>query len=455
MDAPQIQYAKTSDGVNIAFWTLGEGMPVVEMPAGIFSHIQLEWRTPQLRRWYERVAQKRMLVRYDGRGTGLSDRDVADYSLDAHVLDLQAVVDRIGIQRFCLFGLFNYAPVAINYAVQHPERVSRLALWMAGARYADASPGWRAFLELMDKDWSLFSEAMAGLMGGDPEEVRAASVFIRQSVTPETAKAIIDANRQFDVTSLLPKVTAPTLVLHRPEAPFTDVDLGKRLASQIPNARLVLLEGTSGFAMVGDVEAVIDAFDEFLGEGETPSEREPAPSLPSGTAVILFADIADSTALTERLGDAAFRDKARALDTALRSAITSNGGTAIEGKLLGDGVLATFGAAREAIACAMAIHRMAGSGVGGRGSRPEDEALLLHVGIHAGDVIREEGNVYGGAVNIASRVAGEAAAGETLVSGTVRDLARTSAGVTFDDRGERELKGVGEPVRVWAVVAGR
>ncbi len=104
-------------------------------------------------------------------------------------------------------------------------------------------------------------------------------------------------------------------------------------------------------------------------------------------------------------------------------------------------MLATFGSAREAIACAAACHA-AGSHAG----------PPLHVGIHAGDVIREANNVYGGAVNIAARVAGEAAEGETLVSGTVRDLARTSAGVSFEDRGERELKGIGEPVRVWAVV---
>ena len=102
--------------------------------------------------------------------------------------------------------------------------------------------------------------------------------------------------------------------------------------------------------------------------------------------------------------------------------------------------MALFGAAREAIACAQALHDAANS-----------VELQLHVGIHAGDVLREEGNVYGGAVNIASRVANDAGAGETLVSQTVRDLARTSAGVSFEDRGERELKGVGEPVRVWAV----
>jgi class 3 adenylate cyclase len=180
------------------------------------------------------------------------------------------------------------------------------------------------------------------------------------------------------------------------------------------------------------------ALDQFLREDL--EQAQASDNLRSGTAIILFADIADSTALTERLGDAAFRAKARELDEALRRAITSNGGTAIEGKLLGDGVLATFGAAREAIACAQACH-----------SAATNASLALHVGIHAGDVIREEGNVYGGAVNIAARISGEAAAGETLVSATVRDLARTSAGVSFEDRGERELKGVGESVRVYEV----
>ena len=154
-------------------------------------------------------------------------------------------------------------------------------------------------------------------------------------------------------------------------------------------------------------------------------------TIPSGTAIILFADIVDSTALTERLGDTAFRDKARGLDEAMRAAIRENGGTPVEGKTLGDGVLAVFTSAKQAIACAQACHDAAGAA-----------GLSLHAGIHAGDVIREADNVYGGAVNIAARVAAASAAGETLVSGTVRDLARTSAGVTFEDRGEQELKGI-------------
>ena len=160
-----------------------------------------------------------------------------------------------------------------------------------------------------------------------------------------------------------------------------------------------------------------------------------------GTAIILFADIVDSTALTERMGDAAFRAKARDLDGSLRAVIRENGGTAIEGKLLGDGVLAVFTSARQAIEAALAC--------GEAGSHP---GLPLHLGLHAGDVIREDNNVYGGAVNIASRISGLSAPGEVLVSRTVADLARTSAGVRFEDRGEQALKGIDDPVRVWAVL---
>src|SRR5437867_10651470 len=134
----------------------------------------------------------------------------------------------------------------------------------------------------------------------------------------------------------------------------------------------------------------------------------------------LTADIAGSTALTERLGDAAFRAKARDLDSSLRTIIHDHSGTAIEGKLLGDGVLAVFTSARQAIEAALVCGRAGG-----------DAGLPLHLGLHAGDVIREENNVYGGAVNIASRISGLSAPGEVLVSDIVRGLARTSAGVRF------------------------
>lgn len=170
-------------------------------------------------------------------------------------------------------------------------------------------------------------------------------------------------------------------------------------------------------------------------------QRGPDPLKTSGTtAVILFSDIADSTGMTERLGDGAFRDASRALDERLREAIRGAGGTPIDGKLLGDGVMAVFASAREAIDAAWRCNDVSAH-----------SELPLHLGIHAGDVIHELDNVYGGAVNIASRICGLSAPGEILVSDVVRGMARTSTGVTFEDRGEQEMKGVGDPVRVYAV----
>jgi hypothetical protein len=154
----------------------------------------------------------------------------------------------------------------------------------------------------------------------------------------------------------------------------------------------------------------------------------------------MFADIVDSTALTEQMGDAAFRTLARGLDEHLRTIIREHDGMAIDGKLLGDGVLATFASAKSAIEGALAC-----------GAAGHEGGLPLHLGLHAGDVIRETNNVFGGAVNIAARISALSAPGEVLVSDVVRGLARTSAGVVFQDRGEHALKGIADPQRVYAV----
>ena len=157
-------------------------------------------------------------------------------------------------------------------------------------------------------------------------------------------------------------------------------------------------------------------------------------------AVILFTDIVDSTALTERMGDTVFRTASRTLDEAMRVAMREAGGSPVDGKVLGDGVMGVFTSASQAIVAARRCIELSAEG-----------ELQLHVGLHAGDVTHEAGNVYGGAVNIASRICGLSAPGEVLVSRTVADLARTSAGVVFEDRGEFALKGIGDAVRVYAV----
>ncbi len=147
---PRIQYAKTKDGVNIAFYTLGEGgTPFVFMPDLPVGNIQSEWQYPQYRRWYERLAETRMVVRYDGRGSGLSDRDITDYSLDARVRDLNAVVNRLSLENFALWATHDDGPTAVVYAGRQSERVTHLVLWCTYSRTSD--PPWAKSLDAMTK----------------------------------------------------------------------------------------------------------------------------------------------------------------------------------------------------------------------------------------------------------------------------------------------------------------
>ncbi|OGO46024.1 MAG: hypothetical protein A2W34_02980, partial [Chloroflexi bacterium RBG_16_64_32] len=311
---PRIQYAKTKDGVSIAFWTLGEGMPVVDMPMTVFSHVQLEWQVPEWRSYYERLAENRKVVRYDPRGAGLSERDVADFSLDAYLLDLEAVVDHLGLEGFVLYGSFALGPVAIAYAARHPERVSRLLLWCSWARASDAyrSAQGQTLIALRETDWEIYTETVAHLLMGwsTGEPARRFAALLRESGAQEALRAGLRSVTEFDVTPLLPQVKVPTLVLHRRQVPVPDLGVARALASGIPDARLALLEGASLAPFLGDTEAVVTAIDEFLSEGEEAApEAEPAEA--GAFRTVLFTDVEGSTALTQRLGDAKARDLLR------------------------------------------------------------------------------------------------------------------------------------------------
>ncbi len=438
---PRIQYAQTTDGVSIAFWTMGEGAPLVCLPPYGWSHLQLEWQEPQTRTWYERLARTRRLVRFDVRGMGLSTRNVDDFSLEAILRDLEAVADHLELEKFALYGTGPNAPLAITYAARHPERVAHLILFNPQLIVFETGGAGAALLQVAKADWKTFTEAIAqaSLGWSEGDSARWFASFIRQSVEQDTWLQMLKDYVEIDATPFLPEVSAPTLVLAHSGQRGFDASRVSDFASQMQNARVAFLkEIRSELKEIGSEQ--LSAIDEFLSAGQ---ETEPKTELPEGMAVILFADIVESTALTEELGDTAFREKARELDKSLRAIIGEAGGTPVEGKVLGDGVLAVFTSARQAIDCAL---RCNGAG--------ESVGLQLHLGIHAGDVIREGNNVYGGAVNIAARIATASAPGEVLVSDTVRGLARTSAGVTFDDRGEHELKGIEEPQRLFVVRGG-
>ncbi len=437
---PRIQYAQTKDGVNIAFSTLGEGMPFVHMPHPC-SHLQLDWEIPELRSWSERLAKKWQIVRYDTTGTGLSDR-VIDLSLDAGVRDLEAVVDRLGLERFAIFAPLLSGPEGIAYVVRHPERVSHLILWNSYPRTTDLTGGQvEALLRLADADWELFTETMAHVVFGwsAGEQARRYAAVIRESVTQEAVQAFMAAP-DIDVTELLPQVRSPTLVIQRRQVAAPSVDTARGLASRIPNARLALLEGESATPAVGDTEAVLRAIDEFLSEGE---EAEVAAEPPEASAfrTVLFTDVDGSTALTQRLGDAKARELLREHERMVREALKAHGGSEV--KTMGDGFMASFSSATKALECAIAMQRAFAEH-----NESAPEPILVRVGLNAGEPIAEDEDLFGTAVNLAARICAHAEAGQILAPIVVRELAAGKQ-FMFADLGETELRGFEDPVRLY------
>jgi DNA-binding CsgD family transcriptional regulator/pimeloyl-ACP methyl ester carboxylesterase len=224
-----------------------------------------------------------MLVDYDCRGAGMSDRDVADYSLEAWVRDVEAVVDALGEERVALFAPDSLAvPTAIAYAVRRPERVSHLVLWQAhtGIRHLITDPAFATVLELIEKDWTLFCEVLVQFMEGwsDPETAHRSAAMMRELHTPKGIRAAMSAAEDIDVSDELPQVQSPTLVLHRRAGrqPLSD---SMRVASAIPSARLVSIEGTAFSWALEHPDAVLQALDEFLSWSQAPEPRSAAAHL--------------------------------------------------------------------------------------------------------------------------------------------------------------------------------
>ena len=441
---PEIGYCQTADGVNIAYAVSGapDGEPLVYL-SPLLGHLTADWNFPHERSRFEWFGRTHRVIRFDVRGSGLSQRQgFAAYDYQA---DLLAVVDHLSLSPFVICTRGTSGPQAITFAASHPERVRGLLLMNTFAYFAALSshPVMSALEPLVTSDWTTYTEAYSRVIGcwEDGADARRYAAVFRESTSPENYLAYRAYVATLDARPLLARVTSPTLIVHN-NGGVVPIAEAQQLAAGIPNAQIRYIDRTSMFYDLAapDVGPLIE---DFLGVESAAGVPAPDPVAQiRGTAIILFADIVESTATTERVGDAAFRDRARTLDDRLRTIIRERGGTPIDGKLLGDGVLATFPSASEAIAAALAFEAAAAS-----------SDLQLHVGLHAGDVIREANNVFGGAVNIAARISALSAPGEVLVSDVVRALARTSAGVEFEDRGEHALKGISEPQRVFAVNA--
>ena len=275
---PRLQYAHTSDGVNIAYWTLGSGAPLLHLPWGTLSHCQGEWRLEGSRRWYERLARRSTVIRYDPRGFGMSDPMGSSVSVDDLVRDIEAVVGSLALKQVALLAVGESGNTAIAYAAKHTDRLSRLVLWCCYARPSDRekSPGYQALQALVDQDPVIFSETVSrivlGWSAGDEAQALAAAI---RTVDLVSLRLLLDTFHSFDASRLLPMITAPTLVMHRRGWRNPGLDAARVLAAGIPNAKMLVLEGKSGLPYAGDMEAAAAAVEAYLGESS-------AAALPGG-----------------------------------------------------------------------------------------------------------------------------------------------------------------------------
>ncbi|KKK80624.1 hypothetical protein LCGC14_2821640, partial [marine sediment metagenome] len=343
----QIRFCTASDGVRIAYATVGEGYPLVKA-ANWLNHLEFDWQSPIWGHLMRGLAENHQLVRYDERGTGLSDRQVEDTSFERWVSDLGAVVDAAGLDRFALLGISQGGPVAIAYATQNPERVSHLILYGTYARFPgipktpEEVEAARALMILMRQGWGQDNPAFRHIFtseflpDGTAEQMRWFADVERKSASPEMAVKIMTEFARIDVTEITRRISTPTLILHCRDDQACPFSAGRELAALVPGARFVPMEGSNHLFLEDDParEVFLREVNLFLTEVATHAPAQPASS---GLVTILFTDMEGSTALTQRLGDAGAQELLRTHNAIVREALKAHGGSQI--KHTGDGIM--------------------------------------------------------------------------------------------------------------------
>jgi class 3 adenylate cyclase len=446
MDMPETRYARSGD-VSIAYQVLGEGpFDVVIAPSWV-SHVELQWEAAGWAALLRGIAEHARVLVFDKRGTGMSDRVAGAPTLEERSDDIRAVMDAAGSQRAALAGFMDGVPMSVVFAASHPERVSALVLYGGMARvlwapdypFGDTEREARNELgEIIDSFLTPgIEEAMLrrDVPSADQDEVHALARVFRNGASPGTAEALYRMNMAMDVRHVLPLVSAPTLVLHQRADPWVSVKHGPYLAQHIPGAAYVELDGAEHVPTAATAPRLLAHMVPFLREAVTREAPEPDKVL----ATILFSDIVGSTARAAELGDARWRDLLTEHHARVRVQLSRYRGTELD--TAGDGFFARFDGPARAIRCALAIR-----------DAVRDIGLELRLGLHTGECEVLDAKVAGIAVAIGARVSALAAAGEVLVSQTVKDLVAGS-GIAFDDRGPAELKGVPGEWRLYSVAS--
>jgi pimeloyl-ACP methyl ester carboxylesterase len=442
MSNPPTQYAKSGD-TSIAYQVIGEGPADLVLILGFATHLELQWESPPLARFLERISSFSRLIIFDKPGTGLSDPVTQAPTLEDRVDHVRAVMDAAGSERAALFGISEGGPMSVLFAATHPDRVTALVLHGAMGRTTEAPDyPWGSPAEALRESaeefivphWGQNAEGMVELfapsLADDPEAAEFTARMERTAASPAMIEQLFEMFLDIDVRAILPTIHVPTLVIHRRGDRVVNWRAGKELADQIPGARYVELPGIDHLPWAGDSEAVLGEVEEFL----TGARSVPEPD--RVLATVMFTDIVGSTERAAELGDARWRELLAAHQAAVRQELTQSRGREV--KTLGDGHLATFDGPARAIRCGHAIAEAARS-IG----------LDVRIGLHCGEVEVMDEDVGGIAVHIAARVGALAAAGEVLVTSTIRDLVAGS-GIQFVDRGAQNLKGISDEWRLFA-----
>ena len=443
---PDVNYVRSGD-VSLAYQVVGNGPQDLLLVSGYVSNLEYAWEYPSLSRFLTRLSETSRLILTDRRGSGLSDRFREAPPQETMLRDLEIVLDEVGSAKATLFGIWDGCETSILFAATNPERVASLILFSASAAQKTAvdypwgwtDEYWEEWLASIRDGWGTRAWVVknARWMGpgmlDSPDELERWISYSRVAASPSSAEAVMRNSSDTDIREILPIVHTTTLVLHRVGDQIEPIEAGRYVAAKMPEARLVELPGDDGIPWIGDTEAVLREIRTFLGESVQ------HPSTDRRLATVLFTDIVGSTERAAMLGDAGWGKLLGEHHRRVREELDRFEGIEID--TAGDGFLATFDGPARAVRCARAI-----------GERVLDLGIEIRAGVHVGEIEHAGKDIRGIAVHIGARVASLAGPSEIFVSSTVKDLVAGS-GLTFEDAGEHELKGIPDRWHLYRVVS--
>lgn len=436
---PPVLYAK-SGTLNIAYQVTGRGPRDLVLISGFVSHLDLDWSEPRHAYFLERLGSFSRLIRFDKRGTGLSDRPGGLPDLETRMDDVRAVMDAAGSERAVLFGYSEGGPMAILFAATYPERTVALVVYGSFARrlvgsdypWGKTPEARAAYAVQVEGDWGWEADMHAMCPSADNAMAQWWRERARAAASPGAARALVEMNSLVDIRDVLPAVHVPTLVLHRRDDCDSHVEEGRYIADRISVATFIELAGRDHFVSI-DPDQILDPVEAFV------TGHRPVHVGNRMLATILFVDIVESTRRAIALGDRKWAAALSSFHAAAAEQVERYSGRHVN--TTGDGLLATFDGPARAVRCGCAVRDMA---------RASD--LEVRCGVHTAEIELRGADIAGIGVHTSARISELADPGEVWVSRTVKDLV-AGAGLRLEERGAHRLKGIDEDWALYAATA--